>query len=172
MQNDECRMMNERKELMLYETPFPVGGIEEQELRALVEQLSKISGAKVELSMQITVSTDDVNLNCMFETLRDTIHDGRAKARPLKKGRTPKMKIKKMVGGVKPEPTRGPHVRSIKVNGSGEMISRFELNKRLAAHEIMPGTQLHSPKYGNVTVRNGGLEGTPYMIVNEAGEPV
>lgn len=87
-----------------------------------------------------------------------------------KKNKTKKVKAENE--GPKPEPTRGPHVRSIKIHGSGEMISRFELNKRLAEHMIDPGTELHSPKYGKIIVRNGGSEGEPLTVVNEAGESV
>ena len=73
---------------------------------------------------------------------------------------------------MKKAPTRGPHVRSIKVNGSDEMISRFELNRRLLEHKIDPGTVLHSPKYGKMIVQNGGSDSVPLTLVNEQGETI
>ena len=161
---------------MLYQTSYPVAAIDEQQIRDLVNQMSRISGQRIDIDTQIVVSTEDANLSAMLECLRDSIVENGpvAKVKPLKKGRTPKIKIKKLVEtGPKPEPTRGPHVRSIKIiDETGEMISCFELNKRLADHTIEPGCIVHSPKYGNLTVRNGGGESEPYTLVTPAGEPV
>jgi hypothetical protein len=97
---------------------------------------------------------------------------------PVSKRKVVAKKRKKSTGSdltitnVKKEPTRGPHVRSIELKGTGEMISRYELNTRLVHHFIAPGTKLHSPKYGEITVKNGGGEDEPYTVVNEKGETV
>jgi len=115
-----------------------------------------------------------VNLSAMLDQLRDAIDNGDAVIGVPKKkakAKTKKNNVKQVDDGEKPEPTRGPHVRSIKVNGSGEMISRFELNKRLAEHAIEPGTDLHSPKYGKIRVTFESDE-SPYLVIDESGNAV
>lgn len=161
---------------MIYRTEIPFADVDEQELCDLVNQLARVSGQKIEIEKQIVVSTDSLNLSSMLDQLRDAIDNGDAVLGVPKKkakAKTKKNNVKQVEGGEKPEPTRGPHVRSIKVNGSGEMISRFELNKRLAEHTIMMDTKLHSPKYGQLMVAaQTGDESLPYVVVDDDGHVV
>lgn len=62
---------------------------------------------------------------------------------------------------------RGPHVRSIQIIATGEMISRFELDKRLRGQAIGDGTELHSPKHGKMIVVRAGED---LILQNKDGE--
>jgi hypothetical protein len=157
---------------MLYQTTIPAGCAEEQEFRSLIEQLSKMSGQRIEIEMQLSISTDSMELSAVLDNLADVLRDGKPTIIPVRaNGHKKKKKADKAKtgAGVKPAPTRGPHVRSIKVNGSGEMISRFELDRRLAERVIEPGTELHSPKHGKMIVQQ--LESDQSLaLFNELGE--
>lgn len=163
---------------MIYQTPIAFNDVDEQELCDLVNRLAKVSGQKIEIEKQIVISTDSTDLSSILDALAEAIQNGDAVIKSAKRNvkEKPKAKSQKpktIEGGVKPEPTRGPHVRSIKVNGSGEMISRFELNKRLADHAIDIDTKLHSPKYGQMMVAaQTGDESLPYVVVDENGRIV
>lgn len=153
----------------MFSTSFMQGKIDIQELETLLNWLGQKTGATVQIETQIVVSTDSAEITNMLDALKNALANG--ELQPMKKMRKSR---KQKVESIEPKkaPTRGPHVRSIELKGSGEMISRFELDKRLEAHTITPGTALHSPKHGLLFVKNGGGEGQPYTLVNEQGEPV
>lgn len=165
---------------MIYKTEIPLEVVDEAELASLVNQLAKVAGQKIEMEKQIIISTDSSELSLMLDALGDAIKSGdaatlsaakRSTRKPKAETKKPK-KLKQAEGGEKREPTRGPHVRSIKVNGSGEMISRFELNRRLQEKAIEPGTELHSPKYGKIIVKVLPDADQTFVVVNELGETV
>lgn len=151
---------------MLYETSIPIGQIAENEIRELVSKLASVTGQKVEIEQHFVISTDSQDLSSMLDTLALAIQDGKPVISTQKNlgGRRSKKRKRKAEkqDGVKKEPTRGPHIRSIRIIRTGEMISRYELEKHLREHAIEPGTALHSPKHGNLVVRNGGAEHEPY----------
>lgn len=158
---------------MLYQTTIPAGCAEEQEFRSLIEQLSRMSGQPIEMEVQLAIGTDSLELSTMLDNLVEALRNGKPKSTAVRSNGHKKHRKQKAAKaeGVKPEPTRGPHVRSIKVNGSGEMISRFELDRRLREHEITIGTELHSPKHGTIKVALTS-DGEALVLVNEAGVPV
>ena len=156
---------------MDYTTKFPTSIIDEPELEALVETLRKMTGKNILIEKLYVVTTDDINLSSMLDGLKDSLKETavepiKVKANGHKKVRKPR-KMKAADDGFKPAPTRGPHVRSIRIVATGEMISRFELDKRLAVCSIIEGTKLHSPKHGTMTVV---LTSEGMVLHNEAGE--
>jgi len=167
---------------MLYSISVPVEAVNEDEFLDLVHRLAKVYGQTVEIQKQITIWTGNEDLKSVLESLADATRNGgptvdvaprngHKKQKKLgggKRGRKPKPTEDKG----KREPTRGPHIRSIKIEGTGEMISRFELDKRLKERTIDPGTQLHSPKHGTITVRNNVPAGAPYTLINLVGEVI
>lgn len=159
---------------MLYQTTIPAGCAEEQEFRSLLEQISKMSGQRIEIEVQLSIGTDSLELSTALDNLADVLRNGKPKITPERSNGHKKHKKQKApkTDGVKAEPTRGPHVRSIKVNGSDEMISRFELNRRLSERTILPGTELHSPKYGKIIVRVSAEDDSLLVVVNEDGKSV
>lgn len=156
---------------MKYETTIPAGNIDEVELTDLVKRLAKIAGASFEIDRQIMISTDDSFLLSMVLAFADTVRNGTVEViqAPERSNGHKKRKVKKAEATTKKEPSRGPHVRSIQVNGSGEMISRFELNRRLRERTIEPGVTLRSPKYGVLTV---ALSGDSLVVMNAEEEVV
>ena len=153
----------------LYQTSIPLDAIDEEELRDLVQKLARVSGKQIEIQHQLIISTDDQNLTVMLDSLAETIRDGGPVKTTQKKLGGGERQTRKAKGK---KAQREPGVRSWEITSgqdAGEKISRRELNKKLSAHEILPGTTLHSPKYGDVTVRNGGPEGTPYTLADESG---
>ncbi len=164
--------MNENKAIISSEL------ITRDDLDCLVEQIARMKHADVEIEDMFVVTSDDPSLLAALDVL--FAPNGVMEKKAMKKEtRKIKKRAKIIQDGwkgngqesePKPEPTRGPHVRLIKVNGTGEMISRFELNKRLAEHTIEPGTELHSPKHGKTVVKTTGNDEDPFVLTNEAGE--
>lgn len=163
---------------MLYQTAIPAEAMDEQELLDLVKQLAKISGQEITIQKQIVIMTDSTDLSTILDTLADTMRDKCPLVDVKKNGHKKpvekkfRKKNKSTEDGFKPAPTRGPHVKSIKIESTREMISRFELDKRLRERTIEPNTQLHSPKHGTMTVRNNVPAGEPYQLVNLIGEVI
>ena len=169
-----------------YQIAIPLICIDEDEFVDLLNRLAKVAGKPFEAEKQMVVSTDDAYLYSMFTSLTDAIRNQVPAADVVRKnGHAKTAKTRKKLGGgkrskkqeaarqeVKHEPTRGPHVRSIKIESTGEMISRFELDKRLSERTIDPGSQLHSPKHGTMTVRNNVPPGAPYVLINLVGEVI
>lgn len=131
---------------------IPAGDVDDDQLDALVQQIAAMKCADAEIEKQYVVTSDSPAL---LAALRALFGDSAVAAETKQKRNAERIQKRSKIvsdawqgNGKKPEPTRGPHVRSIKVNGGGEMISRFELNKRLAEKSIAEGTVLHSPKYG------------------------
>src|SRR6185369_6781116 len=130
-------MMTNKELDMLFQTSIPIRDTDENELRDLIQRLAKIAGSEFEIDRRLMVSTDSSFLSTLLESVADAISNGHAEQIAIKKPKAPKkQKSQKKNDGVKHEPTRGPHVRSIKVIATAEMISRHELNKRLADHAI------------------------------------
>jgi len=159
---------------MLYQIAIPTKCAEEQEVRSLIEQLSRMCGQRIEMEVQLSISTDSLELSTMLDDLAEVLRNGKPRNTHLRSNEHKKHRKQKTdkANGAKSEPTRGPHVRSIQVNGSGEMISRFELNRRLTDHSIEPGTELHSPKFGKIIVSVSAEDDSLLVVVNEDGKQV
>ena len=170
--------------MLLHQTAISLGDIEEGELMELLRKLETVTRQAIQADKQIVISTDSPELSAMLNALADSIHkgetistvtrkNGHGKPKPVVEKKNQK-KNKPTEDGVKLEPTRGPHVRSIKISSTGEMISRYELNRRLDEYVIDIGTEVHSPKYGELIVtqktRDDGARSL--VVVNEAGEEV
>ena len=80
-----------------FETAIPVTAIDEDALRILIQSLRQATGKKVDLQQLFVISTDDVNVACMLDNLRDSIKgdgaNGKAKEKPatVKLGRRSKV---------------------------------------------------------------------------------
>lgn len=162
---------------MNYTTTIPVGKIDEDELLGFVERLQKITGQTLIVEKQYAICTNDTTISAMLDGLKEIAEDAsrvskvtvnvtkvKARSKLVKKA------WKKNDEEPKPAPSRGPHVRSIQIDGTGEMISRFELDKRLTEKTIPVGTKLHSPKHGAMSVDLDPVDNATYVLVNEQGE--
>jgi hypothetical protein len=141
-----------------------------EELQEMLTSLQRMTGKDVFVEQVLMVSTDDPSISVMLDGLKDAIEDGNGQ--PVFKRVKKVKKIKASSNGngnSKHEPTRGPHVKSIKWISANEMIRRFQLNKMLEERTIGVGDLLHSPKYGDirVDVRDGA-----FIVVNDQGEQV
>jgi len=125
------------------------------ELDDLVRTIAAMKHADAEIEMQFKITSDSPNLLRAITTLFQ-VDETVSIVHLAKNNGHKKVKTIKVNDGVKREPTRGPHVRSIEVLATGERISRFTLNKRLSERMIGPGTTLRSPKYGVITVATSG----------------
>jgi len=154
----------------MYSTNFDANKVDLKELETLTKWLQMKTGQPVHVAQMIVVTTDSADISAGLDSFRDAMNVQIGKGANgnghKKRGRKPKEASQ---DGVKKEPTRGPHVRSIEVFPSGEMISRFELNKRLSEKTIAISTRLHSPKLGDIYVfeMDGEL-----IVRNQQGEQV
>lgn len=158
----------------------PLDAIDENDLVEFIGRIKVLTHADVRIQRQFVLTSDSPSVLSGLEFLFGEVmvkpeyqnpkatgkDNAKLKAKLEKRAKIIKAGWDKS-GEQKPAPTRGPHVRSIKVLETGEMISRFELDKRLREHTIEPGTQLHSPKHGTMTVKDNADE---LFLVNEAGE--
>ena len=132
----------QRKEDMDYTTTIPVGKIDEDELLGFVERLQKITGQTLIIEKQYAICTNDLTISTMLDSLKEIAEDAtrvtkvavnttKIKAR----SKVVKRAWKKGSDEPKPEPKRGPSVRSIKIEETGEMINRAPkaLIKQVAA---------------------------------------
>lgn len=141
----------------MYSTNFDASKVDLKEIKTLTEWLQIKTGQPVHVAQMIVVTTDSADISAGLDSFRDAMNVKIGKGANgnghKKRGRKPKSESQ---DGVKKEPTRGPGVRSIEVFPSGEMISRFELNKRLKEKTIAVHTRLHSPKLGDIFVHRVG----------------
>lgn len=108
---------------MLYTTTIPVGGAEEQELRAIAESLSKIAGKTISIDLQFVICTESLEITTMFDALKDSILARESvRANGHKNGHKKPAKAKK----AKKAPEMGP--RSWKNVLTGEILSGRVLN--------------------------------------------
>jgi hypothetical protein len=113
---------------MLYQTTIPVGGVEEKELRSLAEQLSRISGQRIEMQLQFVISTESVELTTMLDALKETIVAGRVRKISRRNGHKPRM------NRIKKEIEMGS--RSMRNTATKEIVSTATLKKQVAAGQI------------------------------------
>jgi hypothetical protein len=105
----------ERKERM-YETKFPGDKFLSSELSTLVEYLKKVTGKDASIEYVFIVSTDDVDLSSMLDSLADAARNG-------KKHKATKAEKAKFTGTMTN--------RSYRWADTGEIITSQELNKLL-----------------------------------------
>lgn len=155
----------------MYSTNFDASKVDLHEIETLTKWLQGKTGQQVTVAQMIVVTTDSADISAGLDSFRDAMNVKIGKGvngnGHKKRGRKPKGMSQG--GAVKKEPTRGPHVRSIEVFPGGEMISRFELNKRLVEKTIEAGTRLHSPKLGAIWVHKLGEN---LIVRNTQGEQV
>lgn len=155
----------------MYSTNFDATKVDLREIETLTKWLQGKTGKSVQVAQMIVVTTDSADISAGLDSFRDAMNVKIGKGANgnghQKRGRKPKDASQQ--DGVKKEPSRGPSVRSIKVFPSGEMISRIELNKRLKDQTIAAGTQLHSPKLGDIWVHKLGEN---LILRNQQGEQV
>jgi hypothetical protein len=164
---------------------IPLDVIDEDELEEFISRIKAMTHADVKIQRQFVLTCDSPSVLSGLEYLFGEILGKSEYQNPITKkkigakqnkqisGIKQRAKIIKAgwtEGGLKPAPTRGPHVRSIRIESTGEMISRFELEKRLAEKSIARGTRLHSPKHGVVMVNESGTDQDSYFLINEQGE--
>lgn len=156
----------------MYSTNFDASKVDLHEIETLTKWLQGKTGKAVNVAQMIVVTTDSADISAGLDSFRDAMNvqigkgangNGHKKRGPKPKGASQ--------DGVKKEPTRGPHVRSIIVEDTGEKISRHELNKRLESKSIPLGAQLRSPKYGVITVKQKTSNGD-YLVTNHLGDTV
>lgn len=137
---------------MKYQTVFPVGGVEEKTLRNLAEQLSSVSGQRIDIAMQIVVSTEDVDLSSMLDTLRDKIAAGKPVKITHRKN-----------GHNKPKPANdGMTSHTRRCVETGEINSTQALRKMIAGGQsILEGTLWEDIKGQRFVVIGGELVKEP-----------
>ncbi len=133
------------------------------DLGALVSQIAKLKDAEASVEIQFVVTS---NSAAVLGALRALFGDATVAAETKAKRNADRVqKRSKLVSdawqgndnGHKVELKPGPErqIRSIEIKSgpeAGQRISRRALNERLAEKTIEEGTQLHSPKYGDITV--------------------
>ena len=125
----------------MYETVFPSELVNESELKDLVQIISEVTTQPFEIKSQIVVSTESVNLSSMLDDLRDAICK-KEEPKPSKAKTKPKGNAAKA------------GKRSVEING--EVISSQAFNKRLVAHEFVPGTIVKSSIHGKGNIADDG----------------
>ena len=76
---------------MLYQTRIIYDKLDEQEICDLVQHLAKFSVTEILIEKQLMISTDDINLSSMLDSLADAIRDRGPIVMPVHK----KSKVKK-----------------------------------------------------------------------------
>lgn len=120
---------------MDYQTSFPAGLINEQELTDLLNPIARVVGAKVTMQRVYIVSTDDGEVSGIFDTLADNLLRNRKKAKPEAAERKPRRKSKA------PEGEKRLGLHSYRRMDTGEIFSKQKINKMLAANELARGTK-------------------------------
>lgn len=106
---------------------LPASLISEPELRSIVETLQKLTSKSVIVENIISVTTNDVNLSAMLDTLKDALGE---RVSPVKV----KANGHKRVAGK--QETKAVGSRSMLPVNSGEILSTRELKQRLATGEM------------------------------------
>lgn len=128
----------------LYETVIPAGTIGELEMALLVDQLTAITQAQVTVESRVVVTTDSKSIAEMLEKLLEQVpvsarkNGGRKTEGGGRKTKTPKM---------------GP--RFLRIDATGEVLSKQVFNKRLKAGAIEDLTNVFDAQ-GTLWVVSGG----------------
>lgn len=117
-------------------------------MTALIEEVSRITKAKITISSQFVIMTEDATISSMLDTLVEAIPDGEPAAR--KNG---KVKATKSQGKSDGEMTS----HQVRINATGELISTQAFNKQLKAGLIAELTSITNAKGEEFVVMEGKL---------------
>lgn len=135
--------------MQTFETVVPAGKVTEAGLTALIEEVSKLTKAKITISSQFVIMTEDANISSMLDTLVEAIPDGEPAAR--KNG---KVKATKKAKG-KSDGEMTSH--QVRINATGELVSTQAFNKQLKAGLIAELTSITNAKGEEFVVMEGKL---------------
>lgn len=150
------------KQIVLPDTQVPnLEGLE-----MLCEGLSRHTGAKIEIGTQVVVSTTCIPAFFALKDLLEKVKPAQAAPaqEPAEAGEARRESGKLYPEDFKPpspdgrKKPRGKWVQIWDVVGTGEKISKAELERRLVEHEFKPGQRLHHPRQG-------------YMVVTKSNDP-
>jgi hypothetical protein len=122
--------------MTIYETVIPAGKIKEADLMALVEQVRIITKTPVSIQSQFVVQTEDVKVCTMLDSLVEALPADQPTAK--KNGKT---KIKKPATGFADMTSH-----QVRIETTGEIVSRQAFNKKLEAGEIAEMTEITNAK--------------------------
>lgn len=127
----------------MYSTTISSDLIGRPELEALVATPQKSTGKAIQLQEQYVVETDDINITCMIDSLRDTLRG------PVK-AKVHRHKVKAVKEPKKAKTKDG--TRSVKNVESGEVISTRMFKQLVKAGQIQPNVLFEDGKGIRFTV--------------------
>lgn len=136
--------------MQTFETVVPAGKVTEAGLTALIEEVSKLTKAKITISSQFVIMTEDANISSMLDTLVEAIPDGESAAR--KNG---KVKVTKKNAKGKSDGEMTSH--QVRINATGEIVSTQAFNKQLKAGLIAELISITNAKGEEFVVMEGKL---------------
>lgn len=123
----------------MYQTSFSPGSVDVRELETMAQWLRTKTGKEVRVEQVIMVTTDSMDVSAMMDSLHDAVSNGK-NGKPIKagkRGRQPKT--------AEQEPEKmGP--RFLRIESSGEILSKQAFNKRLSAGEVEELTNIVDAK--------------------------
>jgi hypothetical protein len=140
---------------MLYTTNISTDLITEPELDALLSTIRKTTGKVIQVQKSFEICTEDISITTMLDALKDALTGQSAK--PLRGGRMPKLKIEPVKAKKNGEMTS----HQVKILVTGEIMSRQQFNKQLAAGQFDNGVQIINAKNQWFKVLDGQLVKEP-----------
>lgn len=130
-----------------YETIVPAGKATEEDLIALVEQVSHLTKTKITIQSQFVIVASDPNISSMLDSLVEAIPSGEPTAK--KNG---KAKVTKKANG-----NGAMTSHQVRINATGEIVSTQAFNKQLKQGLIAELTSITNAKGEEFVVMEGKL---------------
>lgn len=131
------------------ETTIPASKVSEADLIALVDKVKSITKSDIKIEAQYVITTSNVNVSIMLDSLVDAISADQPAAR--KNG---KVKATKKAKG-KSDGEMTSH--QVRINATGELVSTQAFNKQLKAGLIAELTSITNAKGEEFVVMEGKL---------------
>lgn len=132
----------------MYQTTIPVTKVSKDKVVILLKAFQEIAGKPAQIEECLLVSTDDINLSAMFDSVADVIRgNGKNSAKEPKGQKAPKA----------PKETKAMGRASRRIVETGEIYSLVELKKWIKAGVVSDGTVVENSRGERFVVMDGEL---------------